>query len=948
MPLLTALLGAVFGAMFGGMDAGFLGLVAGALLGWQWARVRDLSRRLGEQEARLRVMQSIQSAGARAAASAAVQDAVVPAPGAVGSAPPQRADAAQAAAAETPATTAAMRTQAVESVVEPPPQRSVAGDDGARPSEMPTAGQRPEPAAARVGAGAAKAPPQVVSSDYFQDTIPAGPSPLERGVQRVRDWFFRGNVPVKIGMLVLLFGAAAALKYSVDAGWVSLPLPLRLALIAAGGLAAVLWGWRSRQVRPAFGLSLQGGGIGILLLTTFAAYRLYGLLPSGTAFALVLVLVAGAALLAVLQDAVALAVLGFLGGYLAPVLLSTGEGSHVALFSYYAVLNLAVFAIAWVKHWRALNLIGFVFTFLIGLAWGARYYRPEHFASVEPFLILFFLFYVAIVVLHALRAPERLHGAIDGPILFGTPLLAFGLQAAMLHDQPMVLAWSALAVAALYAGLASWMLRLQRVVMLGQSFAVLAVGFATLAIPLAFSARATATTWALEGAALIWLGLRQRRALPQISGGMLQILAAAAWFVSLYHGGIDPSPGEWPVLNGHALGVLLLAIAAFATSWLYERAGAHRLLVWAPFLLGTAWWGLGGLREVAAFDGELTLVSMKLGWTRLWLLFCIITLLVMGLLRLALRWPRLGWNVLLALASSLALALLAERETRLALRWPEALPWIGWMIAALVALACLRTPLQRGLAVAHHLFFATFALVYGLALAQLGHNAGVGEDWLFALGLLPLLALALLTWRAPALGAFPLAREFPAYATIWFSLVGIFLLGAFVQSLTLSGDTAPLRFVPLLNPAELLQALGLVMAAHWLRQHAPGQVAVLVAIGAFVVISLAGLRAVHHYADLPWDLSILNHGVAQTTLTVLWSIAGVSAWVAGSRRRSWGLWLAGAIGMGLVLLKLIAVDRQYVGNLAGIVSFMVVGLLLVLVGRIAPTPPRGDAAGEVE
>ena len=50
--------------------------------------------------------------------------------------------------------------------------------------------------------------------------------------------------------------------------------------------------------------------------------------------------------------------------------------------------------------------------------------------------------------------------------------------------------------------------------------------------------------------------------------------------------------------------------------------------------------------------------------------------------------------------------------------------------------------------------------------------------------------------------------------------------------------------------------------------------------------------------------------------------------------------------MGVVLAKLVLVDRQYVGNLAGIVSFMAVGALLVLVGRIAPTPPRQRPAAE--
>ena len=68
------------------------------------------------------------------------------------------------------------------------------------------------------------------------------------------------------------------------------------------------------------------------------------------------------ALLALAQNALPLAVVGTAGGFLAPILVSTGSGNHIALFTYYAVLNLGVFAIAWFRTWRVLNVLGFVLT----------------------------------------------------------------------------------------------------------------------------------------------------------------------------------------------------------------------------------------------------------------------------------------------------------------------------------------------------------------------------------------------------------------------------------------------------------------------------------------------------------------------------------------------------------------------------------------------------------
>ena len=72
--------------------------------------------------------------------------------------------------------------------------------------------------------------------------------------------------------------------------------------------------------------------------------------------------------LAVLQDARALAVIGALGGFATPLIVSTGSDNYVALFAYYLVLDAGIAAVAWSKTWRLLNLIGFVATFVVATA----------------------------------------------------------------------------------------------------------------------------------------------------------------------------------------------------------------------------------------------------------------------------------------------------------------------------------------------------------------------------------------------------------------------------------------------------------------------------------------------------------------------------------------------------------------------------------------------------
>jgi uncharacterized membrane protein len=887
MRVVILLLGALVGALASEVAA--FGALVGALGGWLLLRAGELRRELQQLQQRLATVEARSgavpalAAGPRPEPAAAVPAAGPPAPAPSAQVPP-----ADAAASK--------------------PAPAVWGDAVAAPAAAARSAERPQ-----------WQPPPEVTPEWQRCAGAA-----------LKRWFTEGNVPVKIGMLVLFVGVGALLKYAADQGILELPIELRLAAVGIAAVATLLFGFRQRRLRPAFGLALQGGAIGVLLLTVFAAYRFYGLLPAGLAFALLVVLVAGAALLALLQDSLALAVLGSVGGFLAPILVSSGSGNHVALFTYYAVLNAAIFAIAWVRPWRVLNLVGFGFTFAVGTLWGVRAYRPEHFATTEPFLVLFFLFYVAIAVLYALRQPQARRGLVDGSLVFGTPLLAFPLQAALLADEPMTLAWSALAVAALYAALAAWLVRRDGMRTLALSFVALAIGFATLAVPLALDAGATAGTWALEGAALVWLGLRQRRRLTLASGVALQVLAGVAYLVRVG----DFALAERAFLNGPWLAGMLLAGAALFSAWRLERDGDWPWLARIGFAAGVFWWSLVGLNELRHFehaDGAL------LGWLA-------VSLLLGAGLRVMLPWPRLAWPLHAALLAGLLLAIAVAFDDGVPLTASAAWTWPLYLVAGLAALAAMRTPLARGVSIAHVLWLATLACVAGL---ELQHHVAAwtapAASWRAVAVMLPLALLLWAGWRRPALAGWPLAALFPRYRLRWFAPASTALLLWWTLSLWHPGDATPLPYLPLLNPLELAQLGVLLLLVGLWHRHADADsrraVPALAMLAGFLFVSVATLRGVHQLGGLPWDPWLARSMLAQTSLTVVWSVLGVTAWIAGSKRGSRALWLGGALLMGLVLAKLILVDRSHMGNIPGIVSFLAVGLLLTVVGYFAPSPP---------
>ncbi len=398
-----------------------------------------------------------------------------------------------------------------------------------------------------------------------------------------------GNIVAKIGVIILFFGVGFLLKLAYDRGM--FPPSMRLLAVAAAAGAMLFIGWKLLEKNRNFALILLGGAMGLLYVDVFFALKTFALLNPIAAFGLFFAIGVAMTLMAVKMDAKVLAVLGLIGAFMAPILASTGGGNHVLLFSYYLLLNGFILAVSWFKSWRELNLTGFIFTFAIALLWGNNSYQPENFNTVEPFLIAFFVLYVAIPILFAHRQPPELKGLVDGTLIFGTPLSCAMMQAALTRGMgDHVLAWSAAGAAALYGLLALIFWRRQNMKLLAEAHLALGIVFATVAPYFAFNSYPTFAFWTLEGAAIFWLGCRQSRLLARCFGLLLQF-GAAGYF--LWH--FDWSAPNRPWLNDYTVGAALIALSSWITAWFmrrfvdvlrtWESASEGAMIGW-----GALWW----------------------------------------------------------------------------------------------------------------------------------------------------------------------------------------------------------------------------------------------------------------------------------------------------------------------------------------------------------------------
>jgi uncharacterized membrane protein len=541
-----------------------------------------------------------------------------------------------------------------------------------------------------------------------------------------------GNIVAKVGAIVLFFGVGFLLKFAYDRNMV--PPELRLIGVAFAAAVAFALGWKLKEGRRLYGLILQGVASGLLYLDVYFALKFYGFISPTLGFSLFALLGVATTLLAVRQDAQPMAQLGLLGAFLAPLLAATGSGNYVALFSYYLLLNIFILAVSWFRAWRSLNLTGWFFTFAIAALWGSSSYRLDMFWTIEPFLLAFFAIYLVIPVLFATRQPPSLRGLVDGTLVFGTPAAVAVLQSRLVWGMPYGLAWSAAIGALLYGVLGVMTWRHGNMRLLRDTYVALAVGLGTLAIFFAFGAYTTFALWSIEGAAILWVGLRQKHLLARLFGLLVQA-AGAAYFLLDY-----PSYSRLnPYFNDAVLGCAIIVLAGLISASLLRRyreelgAGERDL---PGFLLGwcALWWSLGGADAVHHGVEPLFKPAAAI------LYFSVSALIV------EIAGARSSWAGLRAVSGIQVLALLAVALLQPSVGHPLAnLGWLAWPAGLGSLFWVLHRQRGDGFDAAFSLrYFAAWIILAGVATLEAGWQLERGNY-------LECAAIALVGYAAAAL-----------------------------------------------------------------------------------------------------------------------------------------------------------------------------------------------------
>jgi uncharacterized membrane protein len=831
--------------------------------------------------------------------------------------------------------------------VTPPPTEPSA----ARPAE-PAAASEPEPV---IAASSPVAPPPPAP---VRPAAPAMSLEERLGTQ----W------AVWVGGLALALGGIFLVRYSIEQGLLGPGVRVTLgALLGAALIGAGEWARRSERLagisgRPTAHIPsiLTAAGTTVAYADVYAAHALYGFLAPGTAFVL-LGLVALATLAAALLHGPALAGLGLVGAYVAPLLVTSQRPDYWSLYIYLAVVTAAAFALARFRMWRWLAITTVAFSALWTLP-GLGVISVDALGAHVFHVVVGFALASALIVAGLWLGPDALPGRVDGvsSAALGAYLIAATLLVLLSRHDPLALAaFAALAVAAVAI---AW--RAEAAAAAVPTAAVLVVlvfarwaadlniehllapsGPVAGAVPEPPKAN---VGWHLvlgTGFAVLFGGAgylaqgRSERAIVPMLWSAAAVFTPIALLAALYFriAGFEPS------IPFAAAALLLGALYALATEALDKRA---------PRPGSAAASAIFATGAVAALALALTL-ALERGW-----LTVALALMVPGIAWVSDKRPLPALRVLAAVIGGLVLARIGweprivgnDVGTKPIFNWllygygiPAAAFWLGGHFLR-----------RRGDDVpARMVDSGAILLTVLLAFLEIRHFINRGDVYRQASSLAEI-ALQVCVGLAMTIGlerlrlrSYSMVHDIGALVIAALTLAAIVLGLGMIENPFFTGAPVGGRFVNLVLlgyglPAVLTAILALI--SRGVRPKEYSAVAAVTAVALALVYLSLEVRTLYHGEVLNDDVTT---DAEQYTYSAVWLAFGVTLLVVGMVLRSQAVRLASAAVVILTVLKVFLIDMSDLTGIYQSLSFIGLGIVLLGVGwlyqrllfpRRAPAP----------
>ncbi len=325
--------------------------------------------------------------------------------------------------------------------------------------------------------------------------------------------FVGENLINKIGIIITVLGVGIGAKYAIDHELIS-PLT-RIILGYLLGAGFFVMAGRLKERYEAFSAVLLSGAMAILYFITFAAYSFYALMPQALAFGLMVLFTLYTVVAAMQYQRQVIAIIGLVGAYAVPILLSDGSGRVEILFSYMTIINAGILFVAWKRFWPAVTALAVILTWLMYLSWYDNTAAVfDHFSAACVFATVFFAeLYAAIMGLYRQQGTSQYRHASLLLYAFNT-LTAYAVGMHLLSLFEPLRAYQGLFTLANALVHFAVLFRVYRAQNASSSL-IATIGsfvlfFITIAIPVQLHGSWISVAWAVEGLAVYSIGTRQK------------------------------------------------------------------------------------------------------------------------------------------------------------------------------------------------------------------------------------------------------------------------------------------------------------------------------------------------------------------------------------------------------------------------------------------------------
>jgi uncharacterized membrane protein len=377
------------------------------------------------------------------------------------------------------------------------------------PVKTPTQAEKPAPVAPLPQAREDAVPPSVTASLVTPQVALDLPRPSR--TREELEAFVGGKLLNRIGALALIIGVGLFLKHAFDENWISETVRVLIGVLAGAICLAGAYRTHSKGLKI-FAQGLAGTGIAVLYLSVYASFSFYALVPQVVAFLLMALVTTLALSVGFYYDSLAAALLGLFGGFLTPIMLSTGHSNEIGLFTYLALLNVGLLGLLLKKDlWALLEPLSFVGTWLLYVAWHTRHYQPEDLFLTIFFISLFWLLYYALDIYRVLRARTRfllVHHFIAGANATIFYITLYVLLDKQYHEW---MGFATLLLGAVYFGTILFAARRAEPSPITKARYLLgSMALLFIATSIQFHDFSTVIVWSIEAAVLIWCGWHWR------------------------------------------------------------------------------------------------------------------------------------------------------------------------------------------------------------------------------------------------------------------------------------------------------------------------------------------------------------------------------------------------------------------------------------------------------